>query len=541
MDETGAPQYTSATSSSIYCGSFNTNKTFTVKTYDVEATRTASFTVKVDGNPADVVLTRSSDYAQISLTDESQVIKFNPNTETSFTLRHTNYSKQLYSVDVNGTAVQSSGSTFYINVKDGDIVTVNPDFPEIYVPMTFTFTNENTEGILREVRLDGVLTNVWKEEDFTVKLGTQVSLSFDQQSYSDLSITLNGTPVSQYGYSFTVQDETPLNFVFTGTPIPPRHITVITNLPEGVKLVGNGSFTSTYELTGEENEIEVPVSVSYLAVTPQDGYVIEAVEHNNTSLSSWSYITIQDGDELVIIAEELIRDQTFTLYVQDTSWASRTLVLSPYNYDIRKAYETADVPVGYSTFNFGSFDLPIQVTSFKPDYSEPYVYVNGDAVSTQYSNAYLNLNDGDVLKIYGTEPASYNVTYDISEDVDVEVRHDIHTTIDAPSTHPVLEGTAVHIRPAAGLLRAATSKIAVTVNDQELTPDEDGVFATTINDHSTIKVKAATITGVESIDAIQADENTPVYNLQGMRVGTVKGAASLPQGIYIINGQKVRK
>lgn len=60
------------------------------------------------------------------------------------------------------------------------------------------------------------------------------------------------------------------------------------------------------------------------------------------------------------------------------------------------------------------------------------------------------------------------------------------------------------------------------------------------------KTATATITvkdlsGVADVMADQAQPNDPVYNLQGIKVGTREGFDNLPSGLYIMGGQKIFK
>lgn len=60
------------------------------------------------------------------------------------------------------------------------------------------------------------------------------------------------------------------------------------------------------------------------------------------------------------------------------------------------------------------------------------------------------------------------------------------------------------------------------------------------------KTATATITvkdlsGIAGVTAEQAQPNDPVYNLQGIKVGTREGFENLPAGLYIMGGQKILK
>ena len=55
------------------------------------------------------------------------------------------------------------------------------------------------------------------------------------------------------------------------------------------------------------------------------------------------------------------------------------------------------------------------------------------------------------------------------------------------------------------------------------------------------KVKfICTTTGIQSVSTATATAGN-VYNLYGVKVGTMAGWQNLPRGIYVVNGRKVTK
>lgn len=131
------------------------------------------------------------------------------------------------------------------------------------------------------------------------------------------------------------------------------------------------------------------------------------------------------------------------------------------------------------------------------------------------------------------EPSTYTVEYTISDDVDVEVRHDQATLIDAPSVHPVVGPTEVHITPKAAVTRESADPLVVTANDNPVSC-VNGKYIVNVEGDTNIKVAPNTTVGIDNVSADQATDDA-VYNLQGIRVNK----DNLPAGVYIINGKKV--
>lgn len=521
---------------SIYAGSYAASQTFTINSCSEAEVRTAGFTVEVEGNPGDVSLQRNSDNAQIPLSGASTRVAFDPENETRWTLTHAVYGKVLCSVAVGEEPVALEGTRYSVTVSDGAVIKVKTDFPDKDVPVNISFTNPGTEGVVSSVRVDGSNVSGWNESGFSVKLGSSLSIEPNTTDFENVSATLNGQPLSYPSYSATVTSEEALNFVFTATKAAPMHLTVEAVNPQGIR-VEKGYTGEAYELTGEFTELEIPKSQPYVLVKAVDGYLISAIEDSNGNTYSSNYgIYVSDGMTLTIVAEEFNRDNKLTLYVGEGSWQYRSFTLSD-GKETRVLYSDSQLPVGYSELAFSSLDLPFKMSG----YPALYAYHNGEKVEApQYSEPTISsAADGDVVKLFMSEPETYSITYSIADGVDVEVRHDRTLVIENPSVNTVVGPTEVHIVPAATVARAAGAPLVVKVNELALEADEDGKYVATITGNSTIKVDIDETSGIDSAAADSRTEDR-VYNLQGIRVGSAADGRDLPAGIYIVGGKKVR-
>lgn len=437
---------------------------------------------------------------------------------------------------VDNVPVSAQGNRYSVTVRDGSVVKVTPDFPDKDVPVSFSYTNPGTEGVVSAVRVNGQNVSGWNESGFSVKLGSTLEIQANTSDFENVSATVNGQSIYAQYYSTTVTEETPLNFVYTATKAAPMFVTVEAVCPEGIR-IEKGYTGETYTLTGELTVLEVSKSQPALIVKAVDGYRIVAIEDaNGNTYSSNSSIYATDGMQLTIVAEEFVRGNNLTVYVGAGGWQYRSLTLSENNYDLRKPYSDSQLPIGYSVIPFADSDLPITLSG----YPALYAYLNGERVEApQYGNPSIgSASDGDVLKLFCSEPDTHTITYTIAVTCDVEVRHDRTQVIENPSTHNVVGTTEVHIVPVAPLTRAAKSTMIVKVNDEVLTPDSEGKYVATINGDAAINVDPDWVSGIETVEA-EVSADTPVYNLQGIAVGKVAGAAALPSGVYIVGGKKV--
>jgi hypothetical protein len=84
---------------------------------------------------------------------------------------------------------------------------------------------------------------------------------------------------------------------------------------------------------------------------------------------------------------------------------------------------------------------------------------------------------------------------------------------------------------------------AVIINGQTIEAGEDGSYSFEVTEDTTVKIASKATDAVSAI-AINNNVNNNVYNLQGVAVlrnASAEQIATLPAGLYIINGKKVVK
>lgn len=542
--DSGTDYYPNAGALSIYLGGISGNMSLNVETVNLAESRTATMNVTVNGDPEAVVL-RRSDNTQVTLTGASTAVKFNPESETSFTLEPAIYGKTFYKVTLGETVLTSSYNTYHITAADGCNLVVDVDWPEIYAPVSFTFVNEGTEGAIAGVVVNGQNVENWAADDFKVKLGSTLNVNFNTTTYSISDVKLNGQSVSTYGYGMTVTEETPLNFTVTAQKNPEYNVTFVCEDYTKVLVYNGYGYTESelIPLTGEETTFTVSQGYPYLTVKAVDGYrVTELIDGTGNSMTI-GYSNYLTGDiEIFAVVEEIVRPNSFTLYVEPTAdWAYRIITLSQSDNTLRKDLTGDMLPYGYSVVNFADFDAPVAFGG----YPTLHLYRNDEA-ATLTGGTLPELADGDVIKMFVNEPQSYALSYTVAEGVSIEIEHDHANVIENPSTHTVLQGTEVVITPAAddspvAQVAARTAAPVVKVNDEIITPDTEGKYMFAVNADSNVSVEPGTPAGIDSIEAIEGGADTPVYNLQGIRVGKASDLRHLPAGLYISGGQKIRK
>lgn len=514
------------------------SETFTVESYSLNDSRSASVTINIDGNPDDVTLLRAGE--EVKLQDVINEVKFNPETENSFILRHRVYrSKRLYKVTLDDQEIEPEGdySEFAFNPVDGSVVEVTVE-SDINVPVKFEFTNKGTEGALSRITCNGVeYTNEQCLEDgFSLKLFSTFYVECNEAEFDIEGVYCNG----EYGFTGTIMTEDEYVVTITATTPQLKEFTIKCDAWEHVSIEDNRYDAVT--LTGSETTIKKRELPEYLKVKVLDGYMMNSItdEATGESLAEDYYGTfwvegIKEGMTIVIDANEFVRDQEMVIYLEDAEWARQDISLN----DWTSFEKRISVDKGYNHVMFGEGDFANAVFMVEPLEGAPVMYLNDEKVEMEEDSwgglvpvGLDAIKAGDVLKIYSEEKDTHTVTYQIAADVNAEVYHDHIVAIDSPASHSLLPGTEIHIKPAATKTRSAVSGLIVKVNDQVVEPAEDGVYTITTDGDKTINIANDP---TSSVSEITADENVKSYDLMGRRV------SANHRGLTIINGRKVMK
>ena len=270
--------------------------------------------------------------------------------------------------------------------------------------------------------------------------------------------------------------------------------------------------------------------------------ILNGVTLNGEPLGSYyNSWTLSDGDILEFDVTEKVFDKKAIVWVDNVAAPACSFYLQMYSPQDHTAVYTFET--GYNLVAFYEAMNPFSLAWFGSSEDDPsiylkgQVYLNGNRLSPLYegSASYgFDLNNGDVLKLFmEAAPVDCKVTFDIAEGVKASVVKDIITTVEDPAEgFDCFAGTQVVV---------SGENINVTVNGSavEGEKDEDGVesFTFTVADAATNV--AVTAAGGSAVEAINADTDSAVFNMQGVRVGSKADLKSLAPGIYIVAGKKV--
>lgn len=510
-----------------------------IKTATLDEMRTASCTVTVD-DPSKVTLRLSRTFTTVQLKSGENEVKFIPGTESTFTISPQSQETPLYKVTHNSVAAEAEWGTYTLkNVAEGDVIDIQANYPDIDCAVKF---NVNAEGVgfIKSVTVNGNEVTNYLDDNFTVKCGSNISITRNSEDYKLESFKVNGEDKTSdfydESYDFFVTDAA--TFDITAKKYATFKATVdIDDVSHATVYNGYSYYGNAFDLKNGKNEIEVSEKQTLISLVAKDGYYFTSVNDGTKEYTDKSVNDIEldvvDGMVLKVVTAAVVRDKKALVYVDDRSAANSLLFR-------RNDYNTIEVATGYNELEFYRGDNPFSVSVSA---NTKKVYKNDVAVVPLYSGgSYFNfsLADGDVVKMFFTKtPAT--VKADITANGGAEnlsvVKDRIQPVADFSAGISCLEDTELAFAAKEGY-----SIKALTVDGTAATAEADGTYKVVVKADANIVVDLQTASGISSVTNADANRTANVYNANGVLVlknATPEQTAKLAKGLYIINGKKV--
>lgn len=510
-----------------------------IKTATLDEMRTASCTVTVD-DPSKVTLRLSRTFTTVQLKSGENEVKFIPGTESTFTISPQSQETPLYKVTHNSVAAEADWGSYTLkNVANGDVIDIQANYPDIDCAVKFN-VNAEGEGFIKSVTVNGNEVTNYLDDNFTVKCGSNISITRNSEDYKLESFKVNGEDKTSdfydESYDFFVTDAA--TFDITAKKYATFKATVdIDDVSHATVYNGYSYYGNAFDLKNGKNEIEVSEKQTLISLVAKDGYYFTSVNDGTKEYTDKSVNDIEldvvDGMVLKVVTAAVVRDKKALVYVDDRSAANSLLFR-------RNDYNTIEVATGYNELEFYRGDNPFSVSVSA---NTKKVYKNDVAVVPLYSGgSYFNfsLEDGDVVKMFFTKtPAT--VKADITANGGAEnlsvVKDRIQPVADFSAGISCLEDTELAFAAKEGY-----SIKALTVDGTAATAEADGTYKVVVKADANIVVDLQTASGISSVTNADASRTANVYNANGVLVlknATPEQTAKLAKGLYIINGKKV--
>ncbi|MGN0213365.1 MAG: hypothetical protein ACI4AH_00975 [Muribaculaceae bacterium] len=380
----------------IYNGS-DDGETYTVTSVNADQIRDASCTVKVD-NASKVLLQRYNNTV-VELENGDNTVKFSTTYEIPFTIQ-SRQSQPLYQVLVNNEVQEASGSYWRINPQTGDVIEVKADFPDQNESVVFQYNSEEAKGAITKVTVDGVEVNNYNDEDFTVKCGSLIEITFNTSDYSINSFSVNGS--TQYVYStYQMYVTGTTNFVLNATKYAMLQLKLTITDPSHITLYKGYSYQGNIVsgLVSGENTIDVSASNTLLQLKANTGCYITSISDNKGTTYTLDYnncytINVSEGLEVTVESGATVRDANCTINVDDASLVTV----------VRSNDSSVELTNGKNTVEFSTeSELPLRISSssYKPLYK---VTLDGESVDATGYYYYVSPSNGSVIDITAVLP-----------------------------------------------------------------------------------------------------------------------------------------
>ncbi|MGN0186752.1 MAG: hypothetical protein ACI392_03295 [Paludibacteraceae bacterium] len=525
--------------------------TVTVSLEKLDELRTASFTVTVD-EPAN--LSVSCGNRTITFTETTNTVKFVPPHSSGYSEAQCRFSgtDNWYTLKI-GDKTSSVAKSYDWTAEDKATVDVVFAMPGVDVSVKF----EGTIDAFSKVMVNGVEVDkaTWSADNYTVKLGAQITLYGNNTDYTLNSLSLNGTELQDtyyflnYGssYSFTVTSESAYTVNLSATKLEPFDIYLTVNHPELFSVSESYGGSSPYAQVvvdeAEPNRLKVtlPAKTSYVYFNALDGCSFDSIKDGaGTHLLSYSS-TSTSINNLEADAEFFVwiykMDRTSTVYInfddptlfQHGGQVSRGAY--PFATDVVIFKSQSDDPEGTYNNGYKNNEIPFDpqkenLISISLYGNSGLFYLNSTARSFGSSDRFENVQDEDVIDVY---LKYYTFSF---EDESESYTNSVLTT------DLVKYGNLWVARPGT-VIQFTTDAPSVKFGDAELVADE-GVYSVTLDANATVVLSAPTPTAIEAV-TIEKPRNNNVYTLQGILLIQNASEAqinALPCGLYIINGEK---
>ncbi|MCF0220227.1 MAG: hypothetical protein HUK14_10645 [Muribaculaceae bacterium] len=528
---------------------------YNIKTIDMSVLRNNSCEVYVHGDPSNVKISYSNTYNEPVLVEGKNVLKF-MDSEAKMSINSVNYQDALYELYLNNVNIVNKDYSWYLDIKDGDVLDIFTEWPDKDFTVTINFSGDATAADFGTFQVNN--QDVDASKPFVGKMGQYFSIWCNTSLFNFVSMTVNGeVPEGIYPsyvyYSGRLSEDLVIDINMTAKP--KWNVNVTVDNYENIKYRFSNNYEEYFYPESNTFSVEVVENPMYsLDILARSGdSKVESVTANGETISEnyrlpgvYSVWPSADNTEVNVTTSTITRDEAFVFYfdspekTQDPDkqlygWYLNSKVSS------RNQELVDNMRAGYNAIAMGPVDLPFTFAVNGPleGAVDTYVfaYLNNVAYPLDLENYQttwsLDLKNNDVFKVYIADeaPETYQVSFSVSDPSVVEFAvvdlcHEFAVDNDTNLVDQ-LPGTEIGLEVVEGAV--------VKVNDVVEEPVEDNVYLLTIN--SDMKVNITKESGIDSV-TVSEDTEAPVYNLMGVKVSNGSTDA-LPAGIYVKKGIKV--
>lgn len=504
---------------------------------------TASFNMNVDD--ATYVAARFNGGREVVLNTGENIVKYDPDSENTVTIRSSNWEKPLYNVTLDGVDVTGSYGTYEVPITPGCTVDVTAIIPDGPVVVNFTY-GDKAEGAIAGVLVDNEEYESFDGKTVNMRTGQKLTI-VPNYSYNITEMTIDGEDTYwQGGYNYNaglLMKDTEIHVEAHPYAMIPCKVNV--SDPAHITLYrGNKWNNDIISLTSTENDVEVTEVDPTLAWEAAPGCYIVSVKVNGEAFTG-DNVTVTENMVIDIETGAINMDKSAVVWIDnreavDTYFSFQTYTRVQLGDNFTSGYNLVEFYDGYNPFGLSWY-------SGNPVVGK--AYLNDTLLEPMYEGSTtfeFALEDSDVVKLFfGNEPVECNVSFTVGEGLDASVVRDLIKTVeDWRDGFSCFGGTTVVVSEAGTALDVKVNGVKVQPVDNADTVNAPQAFAANANSYefvvndpqTNVEISKASGTGVGSVFETESGSVT-VFNLQGMKVAD--SLENVPAGIYIVAGKKV--
>ena len=422
----------------LWCGSSQDGESWTVTTATLDEMRTAKAYVTVD-DPTKVSLQLQGTYSRIDTSDPATFpantpveVKFIPDMEGVMTVSAATYGDNLFKVELNGTVVEPSYGTWYVNLTEGAQVVVTANFPDEDYPVNFVYNSEDAKNAITNVTVDGEAVSGYNDAGFTVHAGKTLAFDLNRSNYDISSFKVNGEEkidTWKTSHSQMITGET--TFEVRAVPFDNITATIVIDHPEAVTFYHGYSYLEdVITLSEGSNVLTYSSNDALVTFKANDGYMISSISDGTTEYKDARQVTLTDGMVLTVTSGTLesLRNASVFFTIDEPS------KVKIQRYGTYSYVDTSDpatfpantrVEVKYIKGTEDNFLIGVQ------NYGESIYQVkrNGEVIEPSYGSYQVTVAENDEFEVTvnypdvdcpvhfqysedAVKPAIYNVTVD---------------------------------------------------------------------------------------------------------------------------------
>ena len=532
-------------------------------TGNVEELRDQTCTINVNGDPENVQVqfANTSRFLE-GLKKGENIVKFMKD-ESPFTINARNYKKPLYEVYLNGTKQTPEYNAWNLAIADGDILDVNPEWPDKDVTVTLSYAGDASADCIKYIYVGGELVTDYSKP-IVSKAGTPFQIDFATINYATDYLKVNGVEQAielwSVGYSCTLIEDITIEIKQTKRPCYTANVTV-------------DDYTRiTYQEGGVDR---MPTSNNFVVEVAKDyapNYPVRFIPLNFlyqidecTVVDGESYYSGWDREYMVNLGEKvkeinvktsvIDRPGEFSFYFNSPEKTEIEGLINGCNFECDNYSRTLseEYGAGYSVLPFGEVDGEFSFVVYgEIKDCEKYIhaYMNNEVfepVGEYYSYWAFTPENKDAFKVFVGEeaPVFYKATFSVDDKGAVK-----SALVDFVKDTAITAGLVLNELQETGVLLDLADGYIVKLNGEQILPiDEDIVlYKTTIpvgnNTYYFDIVRDLKVeiikdeSGISAVTVTDDEANPAVYNMLGVKVSN-GSTDNLPSGFYVQKGRKI--